>query len=155
MDYALRLRDFGFAGCEIAEKLISIRDKIKLYAYVDTLEYLKRGGRLSKTAAGIGTLAHVKPIVHLNDKGEVTVAAKCIGRTKAQAWLTNRLCNANLNPEFPIYTLYSHNRENCDALRNQLRELGYETQDNYCCNLGPTIGAHVGAGACGVVFVEY
>ena len=154
VDYALRLRNLNISGKEIAEKLLDIRNKIKLYAYVDTLEYLKRGGRLSKTAAGIGTLAHVKPIVHINDEGEVIVAAKCIGRSKAQAWIMNRVCNASLNPEFPIYTLYSHNRDNCDALRLNLRELGFDTQDSCCCNLGPTIGAHVGAGACGVVFVE-
>ena len=57
-----------------------LRDRSRLVAGLDTLEYLCKGGRLSKTAAGIGTLANIKPIIKLTPEGTVALAEKCLGR---------------------------------------------------------------------------
>lgn len=154
VDYAVRLREQGLSARAIAQALEEVKPRIRLYASVDTLEYLYRGGRLSKTAASLGTLAHVKPIVSINQAGEVAVAAKCIGRKRAMDYLLEQIKQAQRDPTFPVYTLYSHDRANRDLLASQLEQLGISVEERFCCNIGPTIGTHVGVGACGLVYVE-
>ncbi|MBQ8002083.1 MAG: DegV family protein, partial [Clostridia bacterium] len=79
---AVKLRDMGFSAKEIYEKLEQLKEKIKIYACLDTLEYLRRGGRISGASAAVGTVAHIKPIIHVCNNGVVETYAKAIGRRK-------------------------------------------------------------------------
>ena len=54
---------------------------------------------------------------------------------------------------FPIYVMYSHDRKNSDILADALRGAGYDIPDSNLVNIGGTIGAHVGVGACGAIYV--
>ena len=71
-EYSLRLVDEGKSAAEIVELLHQQRERVRLMAVVDTLEYLQRGGRLSKTAAIAGGILSIKPIIALVD-GEIKV----------------------------------------------------------------------------------
>ena len=68
--YALDLVQKGMGAAEIAEELTAVREKVHLMAVVDTLEYLQKGGRVSKTVAIAGGLLNVKPIIGLTE-GEI------------------------------------------------------------------------------------
>ena len=75
VEYAVRLRDEGKSAGEIVEAVTAIRDKIVLYACIDTLEYLYKGGRCSHTVYKLGTMAQVKPIILVSQEGGIEVPA--------------------------------------------------------------------------------
>ena len=120
---------------------------------MNTLEYLYRGGRLSKTAASLGTLANIKPQIHISDEGKVVITGKSIGQKRAIDMLVERVEKAKLDPAFPLYSIYANDPKGRDMMFEALRAKGYEIAEKNSNNLGPTIGAHIGPGATGIVFV--
>ena len=80
--YALRLVEEGKSAKEIAEELEKKKSKVRIVAMIDTLKYLKMGGRISSAAAIVGGLMNLKPIISVVD-GEVKVIGKCVGLKKA------------------------------------------------------------------------
>ena len=76
--YALRLVDEGLGAAEIAEKVEAVVGRVCLLALLDTLEYLKRGGRIPKSVGTIGELLSIKPVVGVED-GEVVMLGKARG----------------------------------------------------------------------------
>lgn len=150
-DYAIRLIQDGLDAVTITAQLETLKGRIHAMAGVDTLEYLCRGGRLSRTAAAIGELANLKPIVHLTEEGTIAVMGKCIGRNKAIAFLQKALQEVELDPAFPLITLYSGDSSNCERLEQKLISEQYTIQERL--ELGPVIGSHVGPGIFGLVYV--
>lgn len=152
VEYALKLRGEGVSAKEIAAKVEHLKSRVKIMAGVDTLEFLCRGGRLSRAAATIGELANLKPIVYLSPEGKVEVLGKCLGRVKAGNFLLKKLEEYQIDTAFPLYTLYSYGTENIEKLEEKLEKADYKASD--CKQIGATIGAHVGPGAFGFAFVE-
>lgn len=150
VDRAVELRCQGLSGAAIAADLTGLRDRIRLCAAVDTLEYLRRGGRLSKAAAAVGEIAGLKPVVTVTPQGEVAVVAKCLGRLKAVTQLQKTLAQADMDTHYPVYTLYTYGQENCEFLESKLAG-GYTLAGRL--QVGSTIGAHVGPGVFGVLYV--
>lgn len=155
-DYACRLRDEGLSAREIARNVEDIKPKVRLLAALDTLEYLARGGRLSRGAAVLGDVANIKPIITLSEEGEVKVLGKALGRNKAIHHLMQHLEEFEINPEFPLYTIYTYGAENCSRLEEHLAE---QNEGSGCVfrgrmQVGPTIGTHIGPEAFGVVLVR-
>ena len=151
-EYAVKLSSEGIPASEIAEKIEAVKSKVKIVAGVDTLEYLCRGGRLSRTAATIGELANLKPILTVKPEGNLEVLGKTLGRVKAINYILNQLENSTVDTEFPMYSVYTYGTENVEKLENKLAKEGYRIDNR--CQIGASIGAHVGPGAFGVVFVE-
>ena len=151
-DYADQMRNDGVSAAEIVEKIEAIKLKVKVFAGVDTMEFLYRGGRVSKATAAIGELAKIKPIITVNEEGKVVVAGKCLGKNKALRFITDALADKELNPDFPLYSIYSYGTDNCEKLEEKFAKEGRELAGRL--QIGATIGAHVGPGAFGVVFVE-
>jgi len=154
VEYAVKLRDAGRSADEIVAGVEDIRGRVVLYACVDTLEYLYRGGRISHTAYKIGTLAQVKPIIRVSQDGRVEVPSKAMGMRKGMDYLCKRLELQHKSPEHPLYAMYTGVRENGEVLAQRLRGLGYEVPDSRIINVGAAIGSHVGPNACGLVYVE-
>ena len=152
VNYADKLRNDGLSGEEIAQKVESLKSKVRVYAGLDTLEYLYRGGRLSRTSAAIGTVANLKPIVTLDAAGTVSVVKKSLGRTRAMRDLFEIIKKAEIDTDFPIYSLYTCGTDNCEELEKSLRNIGIEYTER--SQIGPTIGAHVGPGVYGIFYVE-
>jgi DegV family protein with EDD domain len=148
---AVRLREAGASAADIAAALENLKGRIRIWAGLDTLEYLQKGGRLSRTAAEIGTIAHMKPVVAVTQTGEVTVVKKCIGRRRAIEQVEKLLLATPPDPNFPLFTLYAHERENCEQLNERLRATSITPTASV--NIGPTIGTHIGIGACGVAYI--
>lgn len=150
-DYALRLIGEGFPAEEVVAKTEALKSHVKLLAGLDTLEYLAKGGRLSKSAAAVGELANIKPIITLTQEGSVGVLGKCIGRNKAIAQVLKHFQEENIRAEFPLYAIYTYGTENCEKFEEKLAENGYSVSGRL--QVGATIGAHIGPNAFGVVFV--
>lgn len=150
--HAAALRDKGCQAVEIAAEIEKLRDRGRLVAGLDTLEYLYKGGRLSKTAAGIGTIANIKPIIKLTPEGAVTLAEKCMGRKNMLKKLIKYPEKTGVDSSIPLSFVYSYDRGSCTEFMERLKELGYNTENSLCTNIGPTIGAHVGVGAYGLIY---
>lgn len=149
LEEAVRLRDSG-AGCqEIISGIEEIKGKTYVFAALDTLENLYRGGRLTKAQTGIGEFAGIKPVVSLSEDGSVTLAHKSLGRSKACAKIIKELASIPMNTNYPLYFIYSNDDSNLNQMRSKLDKAGFDYGDIKAFNIGPTIGTHIGAGAFG------
>ena len=149
---ACKMRDAGASAAEIVETLEDLKTRTKVIAAVDTLEYLCRGGRVSKAAAAIGNLANLKPIITVNPEGEVAVMGKCVGKNKSMSFILNAMQEYEIDENYPIYSIYSYGVENCISLEAKVVNAGYVLRSRK--QVGATIGCHVGPGAFGVLFVH-
>lgn len=151
-DYARDLGDKGMPTLEIVDKVKELRGKIKILAALDTLEYLYKGGRLSRGAATIGEMVNLKPIITLNEEGAIMVPGKCVGKNKATMFILKSVKELQVDTDFPFYTVYTHGTENCEHLENKLTAEGYTVSERL--QIGATIGSHIGPGVFGAIFVQ-
>ena len=107
-DYALDLIADGCSVEEIVNKVEHMKSRVRIFAALDTLEYLYKGGRLSKSSAAIGTLARLKPIITINEEGKIEVVGKAIGKQKAISGLLSQLEKYAPDEHFTFTTLYKH-----------------------------------------------
>lgn len=152
VDYGLQLIKEGKSAKDIVTALETLKGKVKVAAGIDTLEYLHRGGRLNKATAAIGELANLKPVITVSEEGTVSIIGKCIGKNKALNFVQKTLTSKNIDTSFPLYTVYAYGSENTEKLEEKLLKEGYTISARL--QLGSTIGAHVGPGAFGVIYVE-
>ena len=150
-EYACKLREEGKDAATIAAVLEEFKSRVVIYSAVDTLEYLCKGGRLSKAAAAVGELANLKPIIHVTQEGKIAVPAKALGRNKALSTLVKLVSEKQIDTTFPIYSLYAVGEENTEKLEQKLGKEGIRVTKRL--QVGSTIGCHIGPGAYGVVFV--
>ena len=152
--YAVRLRDQGLTGREIAEELERVKSRICLLARVDTLEYLVRGGRLSKTAGFVGTLLNIKPVLCVED-GEIKVLGKARGSQQSNNMLTEFIKKkGDVDFSMPVILAYSGTD---NALLKGYIENSRALWENHLDSLpitmiGSTISTHAGPGAIAVAF---
>lgn len=151
-EYALELSQKGLAAKEIVAKLEELKSHVKVIAGLDTLEYLAKGGRLSKTAASLGEMVRIKPVVEITPDGEVGVLAKCIGKNKAMVAICKQLEGKKLKTGFPVYLIYSYGEENAASLESRLNNIGILITDTL--QIGTAIGTHIGPNAFGLIYVE-
>lgn len=154
VEYAVRLRDEGRTAAEIAEAVAALRDRIVLFACMDTLEYLYLGGRISRTVYTLGSLAQIKPIIQVDEKGGIEVPAKAMGMRKGMDTLCKKIVQFPPNPEFPIYAMYTGDRTCGEKMAQRIRQMGYDVPDSRIINVGAAIGSHVGPNACGFVYIR-
>ena len=153
VEYACRLRDEGRDAAGIIAGLESIRDRIELYACVNTLEYLHKGGRISHAVYTLGSLAQIKPIISVDVEGKVTLPGKVMGMRKGMDFLGKRLDARKPDGDYPLYVMYTNNRSVAETLAGRLATHGFEIPQERIIQVGAAIGAHIGPEACGIVYV--
>jgi len=153
VEYACRLREEGKSAKEIIAGVESIRDKIVLYACIDTLEYLYKGGRISQTVYKLGTMAQVKPIIRVSPEGKIEVPSKAMGMRKGIDFMCKRLEAQKPSTDHPVYVMYTPQQTNAEILLQKVREMGFEVSDDRLISVGAAIGSHIGPNGCGIVYV--
>ena len=154
VEYACRLRDQGLNAAQIVEGLASMRDRVELYAVVNTLEYLHKGGRISHAVYTLGSLAQIKPIISVDVEGKVTLPGKAMGMRKGMDMLCKRLTARKPDGDHPLYVMYTNNRSVAETLAQRLEAQGWgNIPAERIIPVGAAIGAHVGPDACGIVYV--
>lgn len=151
---ACELRDQGLTGAEIVEDLRSFRSKIRLFACLNTLEYLARGGRLPKSVALIGNAIKLKPMIAFSQDGKIDVLKKCLGERHALKDMVSRALQYRPDLRYPIIPLYPDTDENCLKFLDALREAGFDYPMTEPQPIGATIGTYIGPGAYGIALVE-
>lgn len=152
---ALELMEEGMSAKEIAEAIESEKQKIHVLAVLDTLEYLKKGGRISSTVAFVGGALNIKPVVSLVD-GRVEMIGKARGSKNGNNYLIKEIENtAGIDFTKPVClgfaglddTLLQKYIADSEQLWSGHRECLKITP------VGATIGTHVGPGAIAVAFI--
>ena len=147
-EYALRCAEQGMEAGALAALLEKKREDVRLFALLDTLEYLKRGGRISKTVAFAGGLLNIKPLITVED-GEVLVVGKARGAKQGMALLTEKLLSdGGINFDLPILLGYSGtDASNLEKYRADSREIWQGCGDTLPSTLlCSVIGTHTGPG---------
>lgn len=154
--YALRLQQSGMEAAALAEELDRVKTRIRLIALVGTLEYLKRGGRVSAVAAAAGELLSIKPVIAVED-GEVKVIGKARGSRAANNLLTQLIekCGG-VDFSMPYALGYSGlSQETLDKYVADSAHLWRQHTDYLPRSpIGAVIGTHVGPGAIGAAFFQ-
>ena len=153
VEHAVRLRDQGKCAAEIVDEVEALRERIVLYACINTLEYLYRGGRISHLSYALGTLAQIKPIIHVDHMGRVDIPAKAMGMRKGMEHLCKQADAKNPDPDFPLYVMYTNDRSVAETLAVRLAEHGQAVHPDNIIQVGAAIGSHIGPAACGLVYV--
>ncbi len=148
---ACQMRDNGDSAEEISRKITETVPKVRVFAVFDTLKYLVRGGRLSKTAGAIGGALGVKPLVTIAD-GSVASIGTARGLKNAFEKLMVIIRDADIVEECPKVMTFSHNQENMYNFEAFLTENGIEYDWNYS-EIGSVISTHAGPGAVLVAYV--
>lgn len=143
---ACEMREKGYSIEEILDNLNSLKGTEDVIVSVDTLEYLKKGGRISSTKAMLGNLLNVKPILHVEDG---LVAQKSQVRGKKQMYSTlvkgiGEKFDNNLEDRTVIIG-FGDNEEDFEIVKNKFME-EYKVKDLYCVNIGCAICSHIGPG---------
>ena len=139
----------GKTASEIKELLEATKFDSDIYITLDTLKYLKKGGRLTPAAAAIGTVLNLKPVLRI--KGE-----KLDAFAKTRGWKASKkkmltTCQELLDTEFKgaevyIDAAYSGNREDAEEWRAEIKE-AFPGHEVYMAPLSLSVACHIGAGA--------
>lgn len=155
VQYALKLAEEGYPAKTIAEALEDARERIVLLALLDTLEYLKRGGRIPKSVGTIGEMLAIKPVVGVKD-GEVVMLGKARGSKNGRSQLHQQVDKQGI--EFGMPVLLGYTGLSDALLRKYLNDNRAIWEDKVAeadlpiCSVGATIGTHVGPGAIALAF---
>ncbi|MCW2581004.1 MAG: degV family protein [Blastococcus sp.] len=151
---AARSAAAGAAASEVAETARTIAAATRTFFVVDTLEHLRRGGRIGSAAAFLGSALAVKPVLHVQD-GRVVPLEKV--RTSARA--LNRLVQRAVEAagEGPVSIAVHHLAapDKAERLAAELRDRLPQLRELHVSGLGAAIGAHVGPGAVGIVVAPF
>ena len=138
---------------EIVDTLEKVKDKVTLVAAIDTLKYLLKGGRLSKTQAIAGTLLNIKPIITVKS-GQIAVLDKVRGNNNVLKWMDKWLSSNNFKLEDKTVLLFhARAQERVDALRKMLIDK-YAVKNIIESEVGPVIGTHTGPGVVAIGFLN-
>ena len=156
VERALQLLDEGLSAKEIAERLDEEKDRIVVVALVDTLEYLKRGGRVSKTVAFAGGLLNIKPVIAVV-RGEVLMLGKARGTKQGNIVLNQEIEKAG-GVDFTKPVLLGYTGVSDDLLKKFIEDSQSLLDDNmdevrYTC-ISSVLGTHAGPGAVAVAFFK-
>ena len=153
-EYAVTLLDRGLSAQEIAWKLMQKREDVRVLALLDTLEYLKKGGRISSTAAIAGGLLNIKPVITITG-GEIKMLGKARGSRQGNNLLVQEIQKAGgvdfCKPVLLGYTGLS------DALLKKYIQDSAALWNDHVDRLpievvGSVVGTHAGPGAVAVAF---
>lgn len=153
VEYALMLAERGLPAADIAARLERARSRVHMLALLDTLEYLRRGGRIGSAAAAAGALLALKPVVTMTD-GEVELLGKARGSKNARNLLVELVGEHPIDFAMPFCLAYTAGGE------AMLKKYVRDSSDLWegivdalpICSVGATIGTHAGPGAIAVAY---
>ena len=150
---ACKLHNAGASDEEVIKFLETLRDKVAIYFYVDSLQYLRRGGRVSAVSNFMGTLLNLKPILTVNN-GKLEKMTVVKGKKKAVDFLFDKFNKEYSNDDkYEVFVIDASNKEVGDELAERIRTSGKNVKVRRL-DIGPVVGAHAGPGTVGCIFVK-
>jgi len=151
--YACEMLKQGKSKQEIVDWIESNKLKVNHWFTIDSLEHLKRGGRISSASAAIGGMLEVKPVLNVSNDGSLNVVKRIRGRKKSIRTLLEEFKTRAIKPEEQmIYITHGDCVEDAENLKSLI--LSETTAKAIVINdLGPIVGTHTGPGMLGVFFL--
>lgn len=153
-EYALKLASSGLSAAQLAERLEQEKKKVRLVAMLDTLEYLRKGGRISKTVAFAGELLSFKPVVSVED-GEVKMLGKARGVKAGNNLLEDEIKKAG-GVDFSKPVLLGYSGTDDATLKRYVNDFSTLWEGHAdvlrTSEIGSVVGTHAGPGAIAVAF---
>ena len=153
-EHALTLVDRGMTAAAIAQMLTIDRERVRLIALLDTLEYLKRGGRISRTVAFAGSLLSIKPVICIRD-GAIEMLGKARGSRQGNNLLVKEIHAAG-GVDFSRPVMLGYTGLSDALLRKYIEDSAELWQGNVdelpVSMIGSVVGTHAGPGAIAVAF---
>lgn len=151
---ALKMKEEGKTIEETAQWMKEHVDKLNVIFSVDDLDYLYRGGRLSKTSAVLGTMINLKPVLRVTEEGKLEAFAKVRGHKKALSTMLDTMEKnlGSMKEQVFIGIMHGDCEDEAKKFAAQIKErFGFE---NFVIEpIGPSIAAHTGPGTLGVIFL--
>lgn len=147
-------REKGLDIDALASYVDSIIQSQDHWFFVDDLNHLKRGGRVSATAALVGTMLGIKPVMHTDSEGRLTPVSKARGSKAALRALVDKMEELGIEPEKnqPIFICHANCPDYVEYVKVLLKER-FSVTDVRADFIGPVIGTHTGCGTLGLFFV--
>lgn len=140
----------GLSFDEIVGNLHSMRKNVSVYYIIDTLEYLKKGGRIGKVSGTLCDLLNIKPIISVNDEGVYYTFAKIRGKKQGLSKLLNVAKKSLSESKCKIAILHGDSLDDSKNLLSQIQTLDNVT-DTYFGEISPSLGVHTGPGLVGLI----
>lgn len=153
--YAIELLKKGYNAEKIAKELDKVKSKIRVLAVIDTLKYLRKGGRISSVAAIAGELMSIKPLICVTEEGTISVIGKAMGYKKGHKMLIDLVAKyGEIDKTMPYVLGYSGNdmKNMNEFISNNVSELFDNPNDVPVFSIGSTIGTHIGPGAVAISY---
>ena len=152
LQYGIELVNEGLDAATVAAKLDAVKDRVCIYARLDTLEYLRKGGRIGAASAVVGTMLNIKPLIAIQD-GVVLNVSKARGAKAADKMLRELVTKSGgIDFSKPMCAAYSGlEDDNLKTFLADSTELLCGTEIPVA-TLGCVIGAHVGPGAVAIAY---
>lgn len=141
----------GFSASEIVADLEQAREHLHLFAMVDTLKYLHKGGRLSAAVALAGSLLGIKPVLLVKD-GKISIADKARGLPGAYVAIFKQIDKVGgIDESFPVLAGYTGTAQGVEPFTQYVTQ-NLKLSQPLLCPIGTVIGTHAGPGARGIAF---
>lgn len=153
VEYAVALREKNLPTEQIVTELENIRDRITVNGMIDTLLYLRKGGRIPASLAIMGDALRVKPLIVLEDKILKTMG-KAMGREAGKRLIHKRFEAHQPDPAFPIYFVYTSNKELAEEfMAATIEQYSLQNFRTRLVPVGGVIGTHIGTDGVGIAYV--
>jgi DegV family protein with EDD domain len=150
VEQAASLRDQGLSAAQIADQVTRLTSRLRLLAVVDTLKYLKMGGRISAATAVVGGILGISPIISVQD-GKVEAVGKARGRKAALQWMAKRMEQEPAAAGLPVAFGHSNAPK---AMEECMDFFSARLEGTRCFtgDIGAVVGTHAGPGATGIAY---
>lgn len=153
VEHAVKLRDAGTSTEDIVLEMEALRDRVTVSGVIDTLEFLRKGGRIPASLAILGTAIKLKPVIALQGTVLQTIG-KPLGRKAGIRMLHERFEKYPPDPAFPILFGYTSEKEPTQAfMAETIEKYHLESFECRLCLVGGVIGTHVGSGCIALCYV--
>ena len=138
---------------DLRDYALETRGTICHWFTVDDLNHLKRGGRVSATAALFGTMLSIKPVLHVDEEGRLIPMEKCRGRRASLLALVDHMEKTAVDPaNQTVFLSHGDCLEDAEFVAGEIRRR-FGTRDIHISYVGPVIGSHTGAGVVALFFL--
>ncbi|MGX7031233.1 DegV family protein [Vagococcus zengguangii] len=152
VDKLVSLRNEGKTVEEAVAVIKQLSKRVQSWVTVDDLKHLERGGRVSKTAAAVGTLINIKPILIVTEEGKLESNSKTRGRKKAITKIADETrTNISVADTDKIFIAYAGDLEAAEVVKEKLSDLNVPIE---MYPMGPTIACHTGFGGLAVFSIR-
>lgn len=136
---------------DIIKKTNDLKAKMKILYVVDTLEYLKKGGRIGLVASSIGSVLNIKPIISVNEEGKYYIYSKARGNVKAIKSILEVLFSSLDNVKMNVAVMHGMAQDKANEIYEKIK-IHNNVTSIYMSEISPSLGVHTGPGLIGLVF---